>query len=147
MTIEKLNKIKTLRKEINSISVRIAETYAEATSATSQGLKRAVIVGKDGKKESCTVLSTSIRLPGGVSDKVSKCAVEVTALKNEKSKLERRRGRLIAYIHAVPDVYIREIMIQRFIKERTWAEVALKFGGGNTEDGVRQAVKRFLSCR
>ena len=144
MTIARLNSIKKLRRDIDAVKFRITQETSAATSCVSGGWRRKTVKAEDGKTERCTVLEGASRSPGSISDKVGNAAVNITELKKELAVLERRRGRLIAYIHGIKDIYIREAMIQHFEKEKTWETVALKFGGGNTGDGVRRAVERFL---
>ena len=145
MTKEKLKNIKKLRKAIDSIKYQIAETEARATSATSGQWTRVTEHRANGKKETFTVLRGMPRSPGSTSDKVGSVAAEVADLQSELRKLERQRGRLVAYVKSVDDIYIREIMLWHYVKERTWDETARKLGGNNTGDGVRIACERFLS--
>ena len=145
MTKEKLKNIKKLRKAIDSLKFQIAEAESKATSATSGQWKRVTKHHSDGKTETFTVLRGMPRSPGSISAKVGTAAAEVADLHSELRKLERQRERLIAYVKAVDDYYIREIMTWHYVKERTWDETARKLGGNNTGDGVRIACERFLS--
>ena len=55
------------------------------------------------------------------------------------------RSRLERYIAAVDDSLLRQIFTYRFINGLSWRQVAACIGGGNTEDGCRMAVKRYLA--
>lgn len=56
---------------------------------------------------------------------------------NEHIRLER-------YIAEIPDSLTRQIFQLRFISGLTWVQIALKVGGGNTEEGVRKRVYRYI---
>lgn len=49
------------------------------------------------------------------------------------------------YIKAVPDPLVRVAMRYRYIDGLSWVKVAMQIGGGNTADGCRMAVERYLS--
>lgn len=53
-------------------------------------------------------------------------------------------NRLMHYITTVEDSYIRQILTFRYVDGFSWVQVAMHIGGGNTEDSVRMAHKRFL---
>lgn len=48
------------------------------------------------------------------------------------------------FIASVEDSRIRRIINLRFIEGLQWNEVAIKIGGGNTEDSVRKMYERFM---
>lgn len=48
------------------------------------------------------------------------------------------------FICSIEDSHIRRIISMRYIENLTWAQVADKMGGGNTEDSVRKAFTRFF---
>ena len=48
------------------------------------------------------------------------------------------------FIGGIDDVLIQQIFILRFVEGYKWFRVAMEIGGGNTEDSVRMACKRYL---
>lgn len=48
------------------------------------------------------------------------------------------------FIASVEDSRIRRIINLRFIEGLQWNDVAIKIGGGNTEDSVRKMYERFM---
>lgn len=48
------------------------------------------------------------------------------------------------FIEGIDDVLVQQIVIFRFIEGYKWVRVAMEIGGGNTEDSVRMACKRYL---
>lgn len=54
------------------------------------------------------------------------------------------RNRLERYISNIPDSLTRQIFLMRFIKGMSWQQIAFKVGGGNTAEGVRKRVYRYL---
>ena len=53
--------------------------------------------------------------------------------------------KLILYISKMDDSIIRQIIFLRFIQGHTWVQVAAEIGGGNSPDGIRMMVKRYLA--
>ena len=84
----------------------------------------------------------------GVTDKLSKCAVEIADLKvlidlNLK-KCFYELKKLNRYIDSIEDSRLRMIMKLRYVNGLSWRQIAFSIGGGNTEDGVRKVHDRFL---
>lgn len=50
-----------------------------------------------------------------------------------------------SFISNINDSHIRRIVSLRVVDGLSWNKVALKMGGGNTEDSVRKAFDRFIS--
>lgn len=50
-----------------------------------------------------------------------------------------------SFISSIKDSHIRRIVSLRVVDGLSWNKVALKMGGGNTEDSVRKAFDRFVS--
>ena len=72
-------------------------------------------------------------------------------IKAEKRRMEENRAkclaeaeRLEAWISGIDDSLTRAAMRLRFIDGLGWTAVALKLGGGNTEDGVKKMVYRYI---
>lgn len=61
----------------------------------------------------------------------------------EQSILEHKK--LSEYIAKIEDIMLRRIITLRFIQGMSWVHIALELGGGNSPDGVRMMVKRYLS--
>ena len=62
---------------------------------------------------------------------------KITQCLHERNRLER-------YIAEIPDSLTRQIFQLRFINGLTWTQIAFNVGGGNTEEGVRKRVYRYL---
>ena len=62
----------------------------------------------------------------------------------EKKELRRRIARITRWIDKIEDPMIHDVFEYRFVRGFTWAKVSHRIGGGNTEDGVRMMVKRYL---
>ena len=65
----------------------------------------------------------------------------ISAKLTEISYIERE---ILEYIGAIDDSLIRQIMTLRHIELKTWVQVALAVGGGNTADSVRMIHDRYL---
>lgn len=67
---------------------------------------------------------------------------EVISAKRERCIRERLR--LERYIASVDDSLVRMAMTLRFLDGMHWCAVAMRIGGGNTEDSVKKMVYRYI---
>lgn len=127
MTIEELNQLKNLRKEIEEQERRKRNLRKEA-------------VALSGTSE-----STSKSYTG---DKLGKIVTEIAALEEQINKelteYWRKYVELEMYIANIPDSLTRRIFRMRFIDGKTWEAIAWKCGGKNTADGIRKRCERFV---
>lgn len=65
----------------------------------------------------------------------------------EKARMRFRIARMIDFIEHIEDPMTHDIFAFRFIRGFTWVKTAHKVGGGNSADGVRMIVKRYLEKR
>lgn len=61
-----------------------------------------------------------------------------------KEDLLERTNEVEKFIASVSDSRIRRIINLRFLEDMSWNQVADRIGGGNTEDSVRKAYKRYV---
>jgi len=84
----------------------------------------------------------------GVSDIVGDCAAEIADLRGiieaKHQQCLYERSRLERYISGIDDSLLRQIFTYRFVNGLPWAQVAACVGGGNTSDGCRMSVYRYL---
>lgn len=59
-------------------------------------------------------------------------------------KYVREKVEVEEFINKIDDVLIQQIFVLRFVEGYKWFRVAMEIGGGNTEDSVRMACKRYL---
>lgn len=90
----------------------------------------------------------SIRIEGFPSAEYNR---RKDALKRYVKRLSVTEGKLLdklegveEYIANIPDSQLRMIIRYRVIDGMSWKKVAMKMGGGNTEDGVRMAYRRYF---
>ena len=90
-------------------------------------------------------------MPSGGSrttSKVEERAIRLEEIKERiqamKDKAERDQVKLLQYIEGLEDVFVRQIIIYRYMELLPWKTVARRMGEGITADGVRKAVNRFL---
>ena len=68
-------------------------------------------------------------------------------LKSEKeshrqAQIELRK--LNRFVSSVKDPIVRSIIINRYVKGRTWVATAMNIGGNMTEDNCRKILTRYL---
>lgn len=128
MTIKELSQLYYLNREIEMDQQRIREIEAKAQPGAQviTGMPRS---GEDPDKAGAYGAEMA-DLRGIIKAKHQQCLYE-------RSRLER-------YIEGIEDSFLRQIFIYRFINGLSWRQVAACVGGGNTPDGCRKAVKRYL---
>lgn len=84
----------------------------------------------------------------GVKDKIGDLAVEIADLDIRKKYIENeiqiQKEKVEKFVESVEDYYIRTVLRLRFERGLKWKDVAKVMGGGNTENGVKVAVHRYL---
>ena len=99
----------------------------------------------------CSVTSKITGMPHmtGTADKVGEIASEIADLKRMiQAHLQQSMWeylRICKYIDGIDDPMMRSIVYYRHVKSLSWAEIAMRIGGGNTPDGVRMAHDRYLA--
>lgn len=68
---------------------------------------------------------------------------EYKQLAQHQIELCEQRAAVQKFLRSITDPHIKRIITYRCIEQCSWSEVATKMGGGNTEDGVKQAFWRF----
>lgn len=72
---------------------------------------------------------------------------ELSRLYSERTKCKRIVRDVSVFVYSIEDNVLRRALIAKYIEGDTapkWDKVALKIGGGNTADGIRMAVSRFI---
>lgn len=84
----------------------------------------------------------------GVRDKVGDLAVEIADMEYDierlKVKIKSQEDTVISFINQIEDSRVRLVFRLRFIRGKTWKEVAYLLGGRNTEEGVKSTCYRYL---
>jgi hypothetical protein len=128
VTTQELSQLYYLNREIEHLKTRIEELECIATSSTSR--------------------ITGMPHTTDISDKVGKYASEIADLKElldlNLKKCFYELNRLNRYISSIQDSEIRLIITLRYINGLSWRQIAFSIGGGNTEDGVKKIVYRYL---
>ena len=128
MTLKELSQLYYLNREIEMDQRRLRELEARA-------LPGAQVI-------------TGVPHGSGVADAVGRYAAEIADLRGiieaKHQQCLYERNRLERYIAGIDDSLLRQIFTYRFVNGLPWLQVALCVGGGNTPDGCRMAVKRFL---
>lgn len=131
MTIKELSQLYYLNREIEMDQRRIRELEARVQPGA-----QAI---------------TGMPSGSGVVDKTGEYTAEIADLsgiieaKHQQCLYERNR--LERYITGIEDSLLRQIFTYRFINGLPWRQVAACIGGGNTPDGCRMVVKRYLERR
>lgn len=129
MTIKELSQLYYLNREIERDRERLSILRSKASSMGASGfdgLPKSGCLG--GRLEQC--IAEIVDLEVIIQAKITQCL-------HERNRLER-------YISDIPDSITRQVFHLRFVSGLPWAQIALSIGGGNTEEGVRKRVYRYL---
>ena len=127
MTLEELSQLYYLNREIEMDRRRLRELEHKTVPASLTGGKRTCAKRADTVGAQAAEIAD---LRGIIEAKHQQCLYE-------RSRLER-------YISSIDDSLLRQIFTYRFVNGLPWRQVAACIGGGNTEDGCRKAVRRYL---
>ena len=127
MTIKELSQLYYLNREIEQEKDRLRQLEEAATSTTPK--------------------ITGLPHVAGIADKTAIAAQiadarDVIEAKNKLAVVEYNR--LLRYIARVDDSLVRQVLSLRFVSGLSWAEVARRIGGNNTEAGVKMACYRYI---
>ena len=128
MTLGELSQLKHLKREIAMDRQRLRQ------------LEEAALPGAQ--------VMTGMPHGTGVRDRLGDTAAAIADLRQQlEAKIERcirEQQKLEAYIESIPDSFIRQIFIYRFVQGMSWRQVAFHVGGNNSVGSVKMLVKRFL---
>lgn len=129
MTLKELSQLYYLNREIERDQQRLEELRARASAPGSTNY--------DGMPKSSGFENRLDRYIAEIVDLEAIIQAKITQCLHERNRLER-------YIAEIPDSLTRQIFQLRFINGLTWGQIAFTVGGGNTEEGVRKRVYRYL---
>lgn len=84
------------------------------------------------------------KLEGEAGTKAQKEKVK-KVIREKRNKLWAERERLERWIAEIDDSITRQIFTLRFVEGKTWLQVAMEIGGGNTANGVLKSAKRYAA--
>lgn len=129
MTLKELSQLYYLNREIERDQERLEKLRASASAPGASNY--------DGMPKSPSFENRLERYIAEIVDLEAIIQAKITQCLHERARLER-------YIAEIPDSLTRQIFQLRFINGLTWVQIAFSVGGGNTEEGVRKRVYRYL---
>lgn len=129
MTLKELSQLYYLNREIERDQERLEALKERASAPGSPSL--------DGMPKSPSFENRLERYIAEIIDLEAIIQAKITQCLHERNRLER-------YIAEIPDSLTRQIFQLRFINGLNWVQIALSIGGGNTDEGVRKRVYRYL---
>lgn len=129
MTLEELSHYNMLKQEIGELDDMIRELAAKATQVTQQLAPG--FGGSGGRTADHTAVAALI-------------ADAKDLLRDRQLEALCEYNRLTQYISSIRDPFMRRAFTLRFVRLWSWTRVAMAMGGGNTPDGVRKAVMRYI---
>lgn len=129
MTLKELSQLYYLNREIERDQERLEQLRASVSAPGAPNY--------DGMPKSPSFENRLERYIAEIVDLEAIIQAKITQCLHERNRLER-------YIAEIPDSLTRQIFQLRFINGLTWTQIAFNVGGGNTEEGVRKRVYRYL---
>ncbi len=129
MTLQELENLKKYPREIKALQEYIKQL--ERQSKYASHILNGMPSGKGNNDYVSQAIVTSID--------------EQEKLRRLIFKQQREQAKVMSFIQDIPDSQLRTIFILRFLRGYSWIRVAMEIGGGNTEDAVRQQVRRYLA--
>ncbi len=127
MTSKKLSQLSDLNREISQDKQRLQALEA---ALQNNSVKIAGLPHIDSLCGNDALVKDIVEIKNLIERKTQRCIAEY--------------NRLMRYIEEVEDSFMRQILTFRYVNGFSWVQIALHMGGGNTEDSVRIAHKRFL---
>ena len=129
MTLKELSQLYYLNREIERDQERLEQLRAKASAPG--------VPGCDGMPKNPGFENRLDRYIAEIVDLEAIIQAKIMQCLHERNRLER-------YIAEIPDSLTRQIFQLRFINGLTWTRIAFSVGGGNTKEGVRKRVYRYL---
>lgn len=83
----------------------------------------------------------SIEVKGAKPDEISE------SLQQEICELRKLKREIEDFVFTIDDRLVKNAVLYKYIlgnQEKSWQEIAFMVGGGNTAEGIRKLVKRYL---
>lgn len=139
---------KEVRKKIEALEKQIPQIEKRLKEIESGQLVKDKVSGGLGGIQSFTIEGIPVT---EYESKKTELLTKKLLLSQRKSTLEllefdllQKTNDVEQFIAGISDSRIRRIINLKFIENKTWNEVALDIGGGNTEDSVRMSFNRFM---
>lgn len=71
-------------------------------------------------------------------------AIRRAQLRDTQMKIAEKIIEVQGFIDSIDNSYMRRIITMRVIDRKTWVQIAMSVGGGNTPDSVRMSYNRFF---
>lgn len=141
MTDKDLTQYLDLKKEIEEIESKIAKLESDILRIEDGECVVDSVTGGNGGKQHFKI--EGIPFPEYRHKRTLLYSRKAT-LELLKEDLLERTNEVEKFIASVSDSRIRRIINLRFLEDMSWNQVAGRIGGGNTEDSVRKAYKRYV---
>lgn len=130
MTVKELSQLYWLTREIERDTERLMELRLKSESVSSPNLSGVNVMGGDPGRRVEQMAIAIITLEKAIEEKRIRCLTE--------------QIRLETFIATIDDSQLRQLFTLRFINGLNWVQIAHLIGGGNTEEGVKKKVYRYL---
>lgn len=136
-TKKELNQLRGLPIQLK----RLREEYMELAEKVNRYIESDCVSASD---ENYPYTSHSVTIWGITeTEAYIKARDELRTKELEITHIEQLLGQLKAFIDGIPDATTREVFTLRYLKNKSWQEIAFKIGTHN-ESTPRMVVERFL---
>ncbi len=141
MTKNVLAQYDDLIREMKEVEQRIQNVKAEIRKIEAEGEVTDMVAGGYGGIQHFTIRGFPVPEYTRKKAMLRHREIVLNGLKNE---VEATINDVQVFINGIEDSHIRRIVSMRYIDGMTWRQIAMRIGGGNSEDAVRKTVERFL---
>ncbi len=138
---EILSQYTSLREEIEEVTEKIYELERQIAKVEEEGSVKDKVIGGDGGNQSFNI--EGFPYPE-YTRKKTLLYTRKTTLEILKDDILEKTNEVEQFIATINDSHIRRIIDMRVLKNMTWKNIAMRMGGGNSEDSVRKMYERFL---
>lgn len=131
-----------LVQEIKDVERRIADTERKLKRLEEEGMVTDTVKGGEGGIQHFTITGFPYR---DYSRTKTLLQTRKSTLYSLRSEVEQSINEVQDFINRIDNSHDRRIVTMRVIDGLPFRQIAKKMGGGNTEDGVRQAYNRIIN--
>ena len=147
--IDALKEIDEIQEKINRLESEIAKVEERILQIQEGETVKDLVYGGDGGQQPFHI--EGVPTPE-YEERKQMLKIKKALLSQRKATLEILKIDLVQKTHdvemfiaSIDDSQMRRIVNLRFIQRLSWTAVAMKVGGGNTDETVRQAFHRFMN--
>lgn len=141
MTKNLIEQYNDLLEEQDEIEKRASQCEESIRRITEEGTTKDTVTGGIGGKQHFVIEGYPT---SWIDDQRRLLQLRRNQLEEIQTRIMKKVIEVEKYIASIDDSFMRRIITKRVIDRKTWVQIAMEIGGGNTPDGIRMAYNRFF---